>query len=87
VDYLIDAKTFLPLRRLEVRPEPEGEVIIEYAEFKDVDGVKLARSVRRTNRTQTRKVELDKVELNADLPDARFQRPSPGPGPAPSGGS
>lgn len=75
MDCFLDAASFLPLQRRERRPAPAEELLVEYSEFKDIDGIKLPHSVRQTSQGQARTVIIDKVELNAEIPAERFQSP------------
>ncbi len=75
-----DAETYLLIRAVENVPAPEtgGEVesTRELSDYRTVDGVKTAFTVKVVNPMQTVVVILDKVEHNTPLDDAMFVRPA-----------
>ncbi len=74
-----DAETYLLIRSIEKAPAPEvgGDVesTRELSDYRTVDGVKTAFTVKVVNPMQTVVVILDKVEHNMPLDDAMFVKP------------
>lgn len=75
-----DAETYLLIRSVEKAPAPEvgGEIesTRELSDYRTVDGVKTAFSVKVVSAVQTIVVTLDKVEHNTPLDDAMFVKPA-----------
>jgi outer membrane lipoprotein-sorting protein len=81
--YFLDAESFLPIRvtsmgKGEGGPQPESDTT--YGDYRSVDGVMVAHSMRRDSGgpgegASVEEYTWEKVEFNVDLPDERFARP------------
>ena len=77
IDVLLDKKTRLPFR---VYYEIDGETLFdEYGDYRDVGGLKVAFFLKTINLLLQAPVEIryEKVELNAAMPPAAFDKPAP----------
>ena len=75
-DYYLDATSFLIVRVEGKRKVRGGEraYAVNFGDYRDVDSLKVAHSIRGDGLTGDMNVE--KVELNVELPDSRFKKPS-----------
>jgi hypothetical protein len=74
----IDAESYLALRvvtKLEVPQFGEVEQTAEFADYREVDGVKIPFAVRATSAVQNSTVAISRVEHNTKLDDTMFSKP------------
>jgi outer membrane lipoprotein-sorting protein len=75
----IDIESYLPIRTVikVVLPQVgEIEQTTEFSDYRDVDGIKVAFSVRATSAVQTSTVVITKVEHNTKIDEALFSKPA-----------
>lgn len=74
------AQTGLLIREVRQLPAREGdgteEFIIDYADYREVDGVKVPYSITQTRPGQVLTVQFDSYSLNSPVSDDLFQNPS-----------
>jgi len=76
--HFIDAQTYLPIKLVQKLDLPDlGEVeqTTEFADFRDVDGVKLPFKIKGTSAVQTFTITVTKVEHNKKLDESLFSKP------------
>jgi outer membrane lipoprotein-sorting protein len=58
-------------------PQVGGDIeqVVEFSDYRDVDGVKVAFAITSTNSLQTIKATLTDVKHNTEIDDASFVRP------------
>jgi outer membrane lipoprotein-sorting protein len=58
-------------------PQAGGDIeqVVEFTDFRDVDGVKVAFVTTSTNSLQTIKATITEVKHNTEIDDASFVRP------------
>jgi len=74
----IDTESYLPIRtviKVELPQVGEVEQTTEFSDYRTIDGVKVAFSVRATSAVQTSTVAITKVEHNTKIDDALFSKP------------
>ena len=75
----VDAESFLMLRTATTVNVPElgGDLdqVVDFSDYREVDGIPLPRSVRSTNPAQTITAVLTDVKHNVEIEDASFARP------------
>lgn len=75
----IDVETFMLVRTMMSVNVPQVggdlEQVVEFSDYRDVDGVKVAFAITSTNSLQTIKASLTEVTHNTDIDDASFVRP------------
>jgi outer membrane lipoprotein-sorting protein len=74
----IDADSYLPLKTSVTVDAPETgplEQIVEFADFRDVDGIKVPFQLKNTNAMQTFTVTMTKIEHNVKIDPALFVKP------------
>jgi hypothetical protein len=80
VKAFIDAKTFMLVRTmLSINvPQLGGpiEQVVEFSDFRDVDGIKLPHVTRSTNPFQTISATVVDVEHNVEIDDSSFTKPA-----------
>jgi outer membrane lipoprotein-sorting protein len=76
----IDAETYLPIKAVAKIDVPqlgqEVEQTTEFADYKDVDGIKLPFRINGTSAVQSYSINISKVEHNVDIDDALFSKPA-----------
>jgi hypothetical protein len=75
----IDAQTYLPARLVSTTELPEFgrvEQTTDLADYRDVDGVKVAYSVQNTSSVQSFIITVTKVEHNTKIDPALFSKPA-----------
>lgn len=77
--FYFDAESGLLIRHDAEREGPQGKMTIEIytSDYKEVDGIKLAHSIRQVTPAFTISIKLTEVKHNAAIEDARFSKPSP----------
>jgi len=77
-----DAESGLLVRQSSTRQTVEGalEVEVTYADFRDVDGVKRAFTIRQATAMFTATIQLTELKQNVPIDDAMFQMPKGAPG-------
>jgi outer membrane lipoprotein-sorting protein len=77
---LIDAATLMLVRTVMTLNIPQlgGDVeqVVDFSDFRDVDGIKVPFTTRATNPAQAVTARLTSVTHNVDIPDGDFVRPS-----------
>ena len=74
----IDAESYLPLKTSVTVETPEAgslEQITEFADFRDVDGIKVPFRLKNTNAVQTVTITITKIEHNVKVDPAMFGKP------------
>jgi hypothetical protein len=74
-----DTQTHL-LVRADVEAEgPQGKTAFEisFEDYKEVDGIKLAHTVRRSSPVMSFAIKLQEVKHNVPIEDTKFQKPAP----------
>jgi len=75
----IDAESYLPIRtviKVELPQVGEVEQTTGFSDYREVDGIKVAFSVRASSAVQTSTVVITKVEHNARIDEALFSKPA-----------
>jgi len=74
----IDAETFLPVRMLQTRTTPQGEVQVQtdLSDYRERDGVKTPHLMKQIAGPQDMTIKLAEVENNVPIEDARFAQPA-----------
>jgi hypothetical protein len=76
----IDAETYLPIRNVLKVDVPqlgqEVEQTIDFLDYREVDGVKLAFELRATSAVQNFTIIMTKVEHNVRIDEALFSKPA-----------
>ena len=75
----IDAQSYLPLKTSVTIDTPEAgplEQVVEFADFRDVDGIKVPFKLKNSNAMQTFTVAITKVEHNVKIDPALFAKPA-----------
>ena len=75
----IDAETFLPLKSVSMAEAPEVgqfEQTIEFSDYRDVGGVKVAFRLKATSPVQGFDVQMKKVEDNVAVDPSMFAKPA-----------
>jgi outer membrane lipoprotein-sorting protein len=78
VRYYIDAVTYLPLKTVARIQTPAGQEIEqtnEFADFREVDGVKVAFVIKSSSPVQTFAMQLTKVQHNVAIDETLFSKP------------
>jgi outer membrane lipoprotein-sorting protein len=74
-----DAETYMVLKTTSVINVPQlgrdVEQVVEFSDFRPVDGVKMAHGLKATNPVQTYSVTLNAVQHNKDIDDKLFVKP------------
>jgi hypothetical protein len=74
-----DAETYMLLKTLTTVNVPQlgrdVEQTGEFADYKAVDGVKLAHTIKSTNPVQSFTITVTSVETNKEIDDATFVKP------------
>lgn len=79
VRYFIDAETFMPLKtvsRLEVPQIGEVEQATEFADYRDVDGIKIPFQLKTSSNVQNFTIKLSRVEHNVSVDETLFSKPA-----------
>jgi hypothetical protein len=75
----IDAESFLPVRTVVKVPVPQLgtdlDQVIEFSDFRDVDGIKIPFQINQSSPLQTVSISLTKVEHNKEIDPAMFSKP------------
>jgi len=73
-----DTQTGLPIRVISQHHGPDGvsQLIEDFDDFRDVDGVKLPFSLRQTTGGTTLTITLDEIRHNVALEDEQFEKPA-----------
>ena len=74
----IDAASYLPIKSSVTIDSPETgplEQIVEFSDFRDVDGIKVPFQVKNSNAMQTFTVTVEKIEHNVKIDPALFAKP------------
>jgi outer membrane lipoprotein-sorting protein len=75
----IDAESYLPVKTVVKVPVPQLDTdldqVIEFSDFRDVDGIKVPFQIKQSSALQTITVNLTKVEHNKDIDPAIFSKP------------
>jgi outer membrane lipoprotein-sorting protein len=75
----IDAESYLPVRTIVKVPVPQLgtdlDQVVDFSDFRDVDGIKLPFQVKQSSALQTITINLTKVEHNKDIDPAIFSKP------------
>jgi hypothetical protein len=76
----IDADTFMLVRTAVTINVPQlgGDIeqVVEFSDFRDVDGIKFPFTTRSTNAVQTIVATMSEVKHNTEIDDASFSRPA-----------
>jgi len=75
----IDAESYLPVKTSVTIDTPETgplEQIVEFADFRDVDGIKVPFLLKNSNAMQTFTITVTKVEHNVKIDPAMFSKPA-----------
>jgi hypothetical protein len=78
VRYYLDAATYLPLKTVAKIQTPNGQEVEqtnEFADFREVDGVKVAFVLKSSSPVQTFAMQLTKVQHNVAIDETLFARP------------
>ena len=76
----IDTESYLPVKlvvKVDVPQVGEVEQTTEFFDYRDVDGVKIAFTVKATSAVQSFTITITKVEHNTTIDEALFSRPTP----------
>lgn len=76
--FYFDAETFLPVKEVLQVPNKSGKeepLTIHYADYRNVDHLKLPFSITQTLPNQTLELTVDEYQLNTDLDDSIFKNP------------
>jgi len=79
VRQFIDTESLLPIKlvvKVEVPQAGEVEQTSEFLDYRDVDGVKIAFTVKITSAVQTSTLTVTKVEHNTKIDEALFSKPA-----------
>jgi zinc protease len=75
----IDAESYLPIRTIVKVPVPQLgtdlDQVIEFSDFRDVDGIKIPFQIKQSSPLQTINISLTKVEHNKEIDPAMFSKP------------
>jgi outer membrane lipoprotein-sorting protein len=74
----IDAASYLPIKTSVTIDSPETgplEQIVEFSDFRDVDGIKVPFQRKNSNAMQTFTITFTKVEQNVKIDPALFSKP------------
>ncbi|MDO8678342.1 MAG: outer membrane lipoprotein-sorting protein [Acidobacteriota bacterium] len=74
----VDAETYLPLRvalKVEIPQIGEVEQTTEFADFRDVDGVKVPFTIKSSSAAQSFTITVTKVEHNTKIDETLFVKP------------
>jgi hypothetical protein len=73
----LDAESYLPVKISTVMDHPAGQIPVEsyLADFRDVDGVRVAHELRVVTLGQEQLIIVESVEHNVDLPEDLFDVP------------
>jgi outer membrane lipoprotein-sorting protein len=75
----IDVQSFMVVKTIMTVNVPQvgGDIeqVVEFSDFRDVDGVKVAFATTSTNSVQTIKATITEVKHNTEIADASFVRP------------
>lgn len=74
----VDAETYLPVRvvvKVEVPQMGEVEQTTEFADFRDVDGLKVPFTIKSSSSAQSFTITLTKVEHNGKIDETLFVKP------------
>jgi len=75
----VDAETYLPVRvvvKVEVPQMGEVEQTTEFADFRDVDGVKVPFTIKSSSSAQSFTITVTKVEHNGKIDETLFVKPA-----------
>jgi len=75
----VDAQSYLPVRAIVTLEVPELgslEQTTDFSDYRDVDGVKVAHTIKGTSSVQTFTVTVTKVEHNVKVDPAMFVKPA-----------
>ena len=76
----IDAESYLPIRTIVKVPVPQLgtdlDQVIEFSDFRDVDGIKIPFHINQSSPLQTINISLTKVEHNKDIDQTMFSKPN-----------
>jgi hypothetical protein len=56
--------------------EPIGATVVEYADYRDADGIKVAHAMRMTNRLMSDTLEVSSVTVDPVIEPSMFERPA-----------
>ncbi|HEY7450030.1 MAG TPA: hypothetical protein VH702_17870 [Vicinamibacterales bacterium] len=80
VRMFVDAESFMVVKTIMTINVPQlgGDIeqVVEFSDFRDVDGVKLAFSTKSSNPAQTVRATLTEVKHNTEIDDSSFAKPA-----------
>jgi outer membrane lipoprotein-sorting protein len=76
--WYFDTQTGLLLREDAERESPQGKQAIQvfYEDYKDVDGIKMAHSIRQISPAFTLTIKMEEIKHNVPVDDAKFNKPA-----------
>lgn len=76
--WYFDTQTGLILREDAERESPQGKQAIQvfYEDYKEVDGVKIAFSIRQVSPAFTLMIKMEEIKHNVPVDDAKFNKPA-----------
>jgi outer membrane lipoprotein-sorting protein len=80
VRMFVDAESFMVVKTIMTINVPQlgGDIeqVVEFSDFREVDGVKLAFSTKSSNPAQTVRATLTEVKHNTEIDDSSFAKPA-----------